>query len=127
MATDIVSNDISAINPTVWSTMVQQPLYKRLVALKVCNTRLADKLPYGKAIQLPRFADLSAQTYTPGTDLSATDQDWAYDTINVSTKKHATFYVGNQRTLGEILLIKLFKFGGTLFETIPSQALLRKA
>lgn len=75
MATDIVSNDISAINPTVWSTMVQQPLYRQLVALKVCNTRLADKLPFGKAIQLPRFGDLSAQTYTPGTDLSATDQD----------------------------------------------------
>ena len=93
MPTDIVSNDISAINPTVWSEMVQQPLYKQLVALKVCNTRLADKLPFGKAIQLPRFADLSAQTYTPGTDLSATDQDWAFDTINVSTKKHCTFYV----------------------------------
>jgi hypothetical protein len=99
MATDIVSNDVSAITPTVWSTMVQQPLYKQLVALKVCNTRLADKLPFGKAIQLPRFADLSAQTYTPGTDLSATDQDWAYDTINVSTKKHATFYVDDVEKL----------------------------
>ena len=99
MGTDTVSNDISAINPTVWSTMVQQPLYKQLVALKVCNTKLADKLTVGKAIQLPRFADLSAQTYTPGTDLSATDQDWAYDTINVSTYKHCTFYVDDVEKL----------------------------
>ena len=90
---DVVSNDVSAITPTIWSAMVQQPLYKQLVALKVCNTRLADKLSVGKAIQLPRFGDLSAQTYTPGTDLTATNQEWDYDTINVSTKKHCTFYV----------------------------------
>lgn len=99
MATDIVSNDVSAITPTVWSTMVQQPLYKQLVALKVCSTKLESYLPNGKAIQIPRFADLSAQTYTPGTDLSATDQDWAYDTINVSTKKHCTFYVDDVEKL----------------------------
>jgi len=99
MPTDIVSNDVSAITPTVWGTMVEQPLYKQLVALKVCNTRLERYLPNGKAIQIPRFADLSAQTYTPGTDLSATDQDWAYDTINVSTKKHCTFYVDDVEKL----------------------------
>jgi len=99
MATDIVTNDVSAITPIVWGTMVEQPLYKQLVALKVCNTRLERYLPNGKAIQVPRFADLSAQTYTPGTDLSATDQDWAYDTINVSTKKHCTFYVDDVEKL----------------------------
>jgi len=99
MPTDIVSNDVSAITPIVWGTMVEQPLYKQLVALKVCNTRLERYLPNGKAIQVPRFADLSAQTYTPGTDLSATDQDWAYDTINVSTKKHCTFYVDDVEKL----------------------------
>ena len=99
MATDIVSNVVSGITPTVWSTMVQQPLYKQLVALKVCSTKLENYLPNGKAIQIPRFADLSAQTYTPGTDLSATDQSWTYDTINVSTKKHCTFYVDDVEKL----------------------------
>ncbi len=83
----------TALNPTVWSDMVQQPLYKQLVALKVCNTKLADKLPYGKAIQLPKFGDLSAQVYTPGTDMSATNQVWTFDTINVSTYKYVMFYV----------------------------------
>jgi hypothetical protein len=96
---DAVSNDVSAINPTIWSDMVQQPLYKTLVALKVCNTRLADKLSVGKAIQLPRFGDLSAQTYTPGTDLTATNQEWDFDTINVSTFKHCTFYVDDVNKL----------------------------
>lgn len=94
-----VSNDVSAITPTIWSTMVQQPLYKQLVALKVCRTSLIDQMPHGKAIQLPRFGDLSAQTYTAGTDISATNQEWDYDTINVSTYKHVTFYVDDVEKL----------------------------
>ena len=82
----------TAISPTIWSSMVQQPLYKQLVALKVCNTRLASKLTYGKAIQLPRFNDVSAKVYTPGTDMTATNQVWNYDTINVSTRKYTLSY-----------------------------------
>ena len=89
----------TAISPTVWSDMVQQPLYKQLVALKVCNTRLADKLSYGKAIQLPKFNDVSAQTYTPGTDMSATPQIWTFDTINVSTYKYCLSYIDDLEKL----------------------------
>ncbi len=94
-----VGNDVSAITPTIWSTMVQQPLYKQLVALKVCRTSLVDQMPHGNAIQLPRFGDLSAQVYTPGTDISATPQEWDFDTINVSTYKHVTFYIDNVEKL----------------------------
>ena len=82
----------TGISPTIWSEMVQQPLYKQLVALKVCNTRLASKLTYGKAIQLPKFNDVSAKVYTPGTDMTATNQEWSYDTINVSTRKYTMSY-----------------------------------
>ncbi len=95
-----ITNDVSAISPIVWSQMVQQPLYKQLVALKVCRTSLLDQFGAGGvAIQLPRFDDLSAQTYNPGLDISATDQDWHYDTINVSTYKHCTFYVDSVERL----------------------------
>jgi hypothetical protein len=89
----------TAISPTIWSTMVQQPLYKRLVALKVCNTRLVNDLGTGKAIQIPKFRDLTAATYTPGTDLSAQSQIWEFDTINVSTFEAVVFYVDDVRKL----------------------------
>ncbi len=94
MSTNVVNNYGygTAISPIIWSEMVQQPLYKQLVALKVCNTRLASKLTYGKAVQLPKFNDVSAQAYTPGTDMSATNQVWTYDTINVSTRKYTLSY-----------------------------------
>lgn len=77
----------------LWSEMVQIPLYKSLVAMEVANTRLSDKLKNADTIHVPRFGNLSAQTYTPGTTITATAQDWAYDTLVVSAYKHVTFYV----------------------------------
>lgn len=91
----VVTNDVTAVQPTIWSEMVQVPLYKRLVALEIANMRFSDVV--ANAINVPRYADLSAQTYTPGTPLSATNQDWAFDTINLSTYKHVTFYLDNAR------------------------------
>jgi hypothetical protein len=97
--TQVISNDVSAITPELWSTMVQVPLYKSLVALEVANMRLTDTLKYADTIHIPRFGDLSAQTYTPGTTISATPQDWAFDNLIVSTYKHVSFYVDDVHRL----------------------------
>src|SRR3990167_5085324 len=97
--TQVIPNDVSAIQPELWSTMGQVPLYKSLVALEVANLRLSDTLKYADTIHVPRFGDLSAQTYTPGTTITATAQDWAYDTLVVSSYKHVTFYVDDARSL----------------------------
>ena len=95
----VVSNDVSAIIPEVWSKAVQIPLYKSLVAMEVANTKLEAELNFGDTVHVPRFGDLSAQTYTPGTPLSATNLDWAYDTLVVSTYKHVTYYIDNVEKL----------------------------
>jgi hypothetical protein len=79
--------------------MVQVPLYKSLVALEVANMRFSDTLKYGDTLHVPYFGSLSAQTYTPGTTISATTQDWAFDNLIVSTYKHVTFYVDDPRSL----------------------------
>lgn len=97
--TQVISNDVSAIQPEIWSSMVQVPLYKSLVAMEVANTRLESELKYADTIHVPRFGDLSAQTYTPGTTITATAQDWAFDTLVVSAYKHVTFYVDDPRSL----------------------------
>lgn len=98
MASTTVSNDVSAISPELWSSMVQIPLYKSLVALEVCNI-VSDQVRGADTLHIPRFGSLSAQTYTPGTALTATNQDWAFDTLVVSTYKHVTFYVDDARKL----------------------------
>jgi hypothetical protein len=97
--TQVITNDVSAIQPELWSSMVQVPLYKSLVALEVANMRMSDTLKYADTINVPRFGDLSAQTYTPGTTITATAQDWAFDSLVVSTYKHVTFYVDDPRSL----------------------------
>lgn len=97
--TQVISNDVSAIQPEIWSTMVQVPLYKSLVAMEVANLRLSDTVKYADTVHVPYFGSLSAQTYTPGTSISATAQDWAFDTIVVSAYKHVTFYVDDPRSL----------------------------
>jgi hypothetical protein len=79
--------------------MVQVPLYKSLVAMEVANLRLSDTVKYADTVHVPYFGSLSAQTYTPGTSISATAQDWAFDTIVVSAYKHVTFYVDDPRAL----------------------------
>jgi hypothetical protein len=92
----VVNVGVSAISPTVYSTMVQIPLYKKLVALEIANTRFSDTV--GNAVKIPRYTDLSAQTYVPGTPVSATNLTWAFDTLNLSTYKHVTFYVDQPRS-----------------------------
>jgi hypothetical protein len=97
--TQVITNDVSAITPELWSTMVQVPLYKSLVAMEVANLKLSDELKFADTIHIPRFGNLSAQTYTPGTTISATAQDWAFDNLVVSTYKHVTFYVDDVASL----------------------------
>lgn len=97
--TQVITNDVSAIQPEIWSSMVQVPLYKSLVALEVANMRFSDTLKYGDTLHVPYFGSLSAQTYTPGTTISATAQDWAFDNLVVSSYKHVTFYVDDPRSL----------------------------
>lgn len=81
--------DASALIPTLFEPMVQVPLYKSLVGLEVCNVH---DLPVGGTIRIRRFGDMSAKTYTPGTTISGTAQDWAYDDIVVTTYKYSSFY-----------------------------------
>lgn len=97
--TQVVSNDVSSTIPEIWSTAVQIPLYKSLVALEVASTKLRDDLKYGDTIHINYFGDLSAQTYTPGTTLTATALEWDLDTIVVSAYKHVTFYIDKVQDL----------------------------
>lgn len=90
--TQVISNDVSAIVPELWTSLVQVNLHKSLVALEICNVR-SELAKYGDTLHIPRFSAPSVATYTPGTTLTASSQDWAFDNLVVSTYIHATFYV----------------------------------
>jgi hypothetical protein len=95
----MAANDVSAIQPELWSSMVQVPLYKSLVAMEVANMKFSDTLKNGDTIKVPYFGSLSAQTYSPGSAITVTNQDWAFDTLVVSSYKHCSFYVDDPRSL----------------------------
>lgn len=95
----MAANDVSAIQPEIWSAMVQVPLYKSLVALEVANMRLNSTLKQGDTVHVPYFGSLSAQTYNPGSAITVTNQDWKFDTLVVSSYKHCSFYVDDPRAL----------------------------
>ena len=95
----MAANDVSAIQPELWSAMVQVPLYKSLVAMEVANMKLSDTVKNGDTVHVPYFGSLSAQTYAPGSAITVTNQDWAFDTLVVSSYKHCSFYVDDPRAL----------------------------
>jgi hypothetical protein len=94
-----LTNQVSAIQPELWSSMVQVPLYKSLVALEVANMRLSDTLRGADTMHIPYFDSLSAHTYTPGSAVSIQNQNWRYDTLVVSTYKEVSFYVDDPAQL----------------------------
>jgi len=94
-----VSNDVSAITPEIWSTAIQVPLYKTLVAKEVCNLSEKANLKYGDTLHKQYFGDLSAQTYVPGRSVTAQNQDWATDDLVVSAYKTVTIYVDDVEDL----------------------------
>jgi hypothetical protein len=88
----VVTNDVSATIPEIWLASLQENLYKTLVSFEIANTELSD-VKYCDTIRKNYFGNLSAQTYTPGTPLSATNLDFAMDALVCSAIKHCTFYL----------------------------------
>lgn len=98
--TQVITNDVSAITPEIWSAMVEVPLRKALVGTEsLASTRFASELKFGDTIHIQRYAELSAKTYTPGTTVSATAQDWLTDNLVVSTYKVVPLYVDDVHKL----------------------------
>ena len=101
----VVTNDVSAAIPEIWLEALQQNLYKTLVSFDVANFALSD-VKYGDTLRSNYFGNLSAATYTPGTPLSATNLDFAMDSLVVSAYKHCTFYIDDVEELQSIPKVK---------------------
>lgn len=93
------TNDVSAVTPEIWSSILQVPLYKSLVAMEVAGTELKDQLPYGDTLNVQYFTDLSAAAYVPGTPFALDDLDAITDQIVVDQKYVVGFYVDDVEQL----------------------------
>ena len=88
-----INNDTSALVPAIWEARMQIPLRKSLVALEVASTDLQEKLSYGDTIHKGYITEISAVAYTPGTALTPDALTAVDDTITISTRIAAPFYI----------------------------------
>lgn len=87
-------SNVSALNPEFWSSIMQVPLRKSLVAAEVADTRFQAVLTQGDTIHYPYWEELSVVDYTPGTDITgAQDVTGTDETLTVDQKKVVRFYV----------------------------------
>lgn len=66
-----MANTLTALNPTLWQSTVQDYLQNMLVAREICMTKFdVDFGSEGVKIEFPELSDIYLQTYTPGTDMT---------------------------------------------------------
>lgn len=94
-----MSNSIDALKPEFWSASMQIPLFKSLVAMEVATTRLESDLKQGDTVNMPYSSDLSAQSYSAGTDYSTIDFTVNNEYLTADQMYVVPFYVDNTTLL----------------------------
>jgi hypothetical protein len=84
------SNTLGNFTPEHWSKMIQENLYKKLVAMDVADTKWKEYLTNGDTVHFPIFGQLTVTAYTKGTDvtvqpLATTDETLLVDKLYESS------------------------------------------
>ena len=84
-----MANTMTALNPTLWQSTVQDYLTNMLVAKPIAMTKFEVGLEYGRIIEFPELSDVYLQSYTPGTDLTGQPIVSTSSQLTISTAKAA--------------------------------------
>lgn len=87
------TNDVAALNPQNWADMVQENLYKELVALDVCDTKLKKNLANGTQVHFPMFGALTTTAYVKGADVTVQALDSTDEYLTVDQLWESSFYL----------------------------------
>jgi len=87
------ATDVNAIIPEVWSTILQDNLYKSLVGFGMANIATRTPLGYGDVINKQYLASTTAAAYTPGSDMALDQLTWATDQLTIDRKYYVATYV----------------------------------
>lgn len=83
----------AALNPEIWSALMQVNLTKTLVALEVADTTLEAQLKVGDKIHVPYITALADTPYVAGTAITFQDMSATDDYLDVNTFRVVPFYV----------------------------------
>ncbi len=87
------TNDVAALNPQNWSDMIQENLYKELVAMKIADVKLKSKLSSGTRVHFPMFGSLSTTAYVKGADVTVQALDSTDEYLDVDQQYESSFYL----------------------------------
>jgi len=90
---NIARAHISAMVPSYWSDLMQVPLRKSLVADAVANTQFETKLSKGDTIHFPYLSETDAVSYTPGTEITASEASATDESLVVDAMYTVSNYV----------------------------------
>lgn len=87
------TNDVAALNPQNWSDMIQENLYKELVAMEVADLQFKKNLTSGTQVHFPMFGSLSTTAYVKGTDVTVQALDTTDEYLEVDQQWESSFYL----------------------------------
>jgi hypothetical protein len=87
------TNDVVALNPQNWSDMLQDNLYKELVAMKVADVKLKAQLTSGTRVHFPMFGALATTAYVKGADVTVQALDTTDEYLDVDQQWESSFYL----------------------------------
>lgn len=87
------TNNVAALNPANWSDMIQENLYKELVAMKIANLKLKKNISKGNAVHFPYFGNLITTAYVKGVDVSVQALGSTDEYLTIDQQWESSFYL----------------------------------
>lgn len=87
------ANDVAALNPQNWADMIQENIYKELVAKEVGDLKFKKNLSSGTQVHFPLFGSLSSTAYVKGTDVTVQALDSTDEYLTVDQQWESSFYL----------------------------------
>lgn len=87
------TNDVAALTPENWADMIQENLYKELVALKIADVKVKRFLNSGDTVHFPMFGALTTTAYVKGADVTVQALDSTDEYLTVDQQWESSFYL----------------------------------
>lgn len=87
------TNDVAALNPQNWSDMIQENLYKELVAMKIADVQLKSKISSGTVVHFPYFGALATTAYVKGADVTVQALASTDEYLTIDQQWESSFYL----------------------------------
>jgi len=88
-----MANNLSAFNPEIWASMIQDILDKSLVGKNITTFEYQAQLTEGDVIHVPYIGNLDANTYVDADGVTIQSVTPTDEYLTVATTKESSFYV----------------------------------